>query len=88
MSVAVEITREAFAKDFAISRDHVPAVGDPRWKDWCEPLREFLKTPRTGKQLGEWEKTNKLRSNFLPHMLAWLDRKGQLIHENKKWRSR
>jgi hypothetical protein len=51
----------------------VPPVSDPSWRRRAAPLQEFLKEPRTWKEIDLWGLRNGKSETLLRHLIAWLE---------------
>lgn len=58
---------------------HTPAVEDPRWKEWAEPLYAFLSQPRAWEEINQWrDETKVMGPTRLRHCMAWLEGEGRV----------
>lgn len=53
----------------------VPPVSDSRWRDWAAPLLEFLKEPRTWREIDSWGIRKGHGETYIRHLIAWLEDK-------------
>ena len=65
-----------------------PPVEDPHWEEWSEPVRQFLRTPRSWPELKEWHK-GVMGPARLRHCLAWLESERKAYYDDvlKLWTS-
>ena len=61
-----------------------PPMNDPCWPARVEPLRLFLASPRNGKDLLAWRRSQKQSDNDLRNNLAYLESEGQIFAFQEK----
>jgi hypothetical protein len=68
----------AHPQEELMDETRAPPLSDPRWKEWSQPLLDFLQTPRNWKQLNAWCRETKFNGAKLRHCLAWLETFGHI----------
>jgi hypothetical protein len=51
----------------------VPRSDSPKWTEWSKPLWNYLRHPRTWKDLKAWTAINNIGRSITRQMLAWLE---------------
>lgn len=51
----------------------IPSDGHPSWAKRARPVLRFLSTPRTWKEIREWQKQVKMSDNIFTNTLAWAE---------------
>ena len=62
-----------------IAPSSTPAVSDPCWEAWAQPLYKFLAQPRTWRELKRWGKEHRREGEALVNTLAWMEERGKAI---------